>query len=93
MSRYEKFKKEMLDSTLRQNMTVKRTENPVSYIICRLLEKDIADETITQMELADELYVSLSTLKTYFAKCKKNLNKYNIQIIRRNKNKKIQLYF
>ncbi|MBB5335168.1 BglG family transcription antiterminator [Pectinatus brassicae] len=79
-------KKEMLDSTLRQNMTVKRTENPVSYIICRLLEKDIADETITQMELADELYVSLSTLKTYFAKCKKNLNKYNIQIISYKKN-------
>ncbi|WP_196592087.1 BglG family transcription antiterminator [Pectinatus frisingensis] len=59
---------------------------PVEYIICRLLSDDYFDVTVTQTRLADELYVSISTLKMYFNKCKKIFEKYNMKIVHYKKN-------
>lgn len=53
----------------------------VNYIICRLLENTFTDAIITQMDLADEMFIGLSTLKIHFNDVKKQLKKYSVEIV------------
>lgn len=53
----------------------------VNYMICRLLENALEDKSITQMDLADEMFISLSTLKSHLNDVKKRLSQYDITIV------------
>lgn len=52
-----------------------------SYIITKLLFNALNDEQITQMDLADEMFVSLSTLKNDLKEVEKKLAEYDLKII------------
>ena len=74
------------DSLNKESDNSKINIEMADYIICRLLENDYLDKPITQSCLADELYVSISTLKLYFNECKLVLDKHNIKIVNYKKN-------
>lgn len=63
------------------NSNLESPAERVNYIICRLLENALHDKPITQMELADEMFISLSTLKSHLNDVKKRLSKYDITIV------------
>ena len=42
-----------------------------NYILGKLLENTFSNNTITQMDLADEMFIGLSTVKIYFNQVKK----------------------
>jgi len=50
----------------------------ISFIIAELLVNALCDRPITEMELADKMYISLSTLKKYMSDIKKCLDRYGI---------------
>ncbi len=57
------------------------TENErCDFIIGRLLECYLEDAPITQMDLAEEMYIGISTLKTYLSIAKLCLEEYSLQI-------------
>jgi Transcriptional antiterminator len=51
------------------------------FIISRLLECTFSDEAITQMELAEEMFLGLSTLKMQLNNVKEELKKYSLEIV------------
>ncbi len=69
------------DTFVEENNSMEVKVDPVEYIICCLLLNNYLDKAITQTQLADEIYVSISTLKSYFNECKGIFDKYNIKII------------
>lgn len=60
---------------------VSTPEERISYIITKLLFNALNDEQITQMDLADEMFISLSTLKNDIKEVEKKLAKYDLKII------------
>jgi lichenan operon transcriptional antiterminator len=56
-------------------------EERISYIVTRLLLNALNDKQITQMNLAYEMYISLSTLKKDLKEVEKRVAKYNLKII------------
>lgn len=60
---------------------VSTPEERISYIITKLLFNALNDEQITQMDLADEMFISLSTLKNDLKEVEKKLAKYDLKII------------
>lgn len=53
----------------------------VNRIIYRLLENTFSDIAVTQSDLAEELFISLSTLKTHLNEAKEILKKYDLKIV------------
>lgn len=62
----------------------------VNYIICRLLENTFSDTVVTQSDLADEMFISLSTLKSHLNEVKSILERYDLKIVQY-KNKGIKI--
>jgi len=60
---------------------VSTPEERISYIITKLLFNALNDEQITQMDLADEMFISLSTLKNDLKEVERKLAKYDLKII------------
>ena len=58
-----------------------RTEDQQNYIISRFLECCLKNVSVTQMMLADEMYVGLSTVKSYLNNTRKHFDAYNIHIV------------
>lgn len=58
-----------------------RTEDQQNYIISRFLECCLKNVSVTQMMLADEMYVGLSTIKSYLNSTRKHFDAYNIHIV------------
>lgn len=52
-----------------------------NYIISRFLECLLQDTSVTQMSLADEMYVGLSTIKNYLNTTRERLAEYDIKIV------------
>ncbi|MDQ0203965.1 BglG family transcription antiterminator [Pectinatus haikarae] len=63
------------------NINFETSEERVNYIIVKLLENTFSGNSITQMELADELFVSISTLKAHLNDVKKIFSKYDLKIV------------
>lgn len=61
--------------------SLETSEQRVHYILCRLLENTFLDKAITQNNLAEEMFVSLSTLKSHLNKVKTILDKYDLEIV------------
>ena len=57
------------------------TEDRIHYIIQRFLQCALKDTSLTQQELADELYISLSTLKINLKEAVKQLTPYEVGIV------------
>lgn len=53
----------------------------VKYILCSLIEAAFLGEPLKQQKLADDLYISLSTLKTNLRDVKSKLEKYDLSIV------------
>lgn len=51
------------------------------FIICRLLACTFSDETMTQMDLAEEMFLGLSTFKIQLNDVKEQLKRYGLQIV------------
>lgn len=51
-----------------------------NYIISRFLECSLKDTSVTQMTLADEMYVGLSTVKNYLNTTRERFAEYDIKI-------------
>lgn len=56
-------------------------EARIKYIIQYLLNNALKNQSIKQQDLADKLFISLSTLKTHLKEVKGKLKKYNLDII------------
>lgn len=56
-------------------------ENRIDYIKSRLLFNSLRNKPITQQDLADEMFISLSTLKNSLKEVEKMLLKYDLKII------------
>lgn len=81
--RFNKF--EQLD-TAEQNLfqegvsNLETAKQRINYILYRLLENTLNDVSITQNDLAEEMYISLSTLKMHLNEVKDILKKYDLKI-------------
>lgn len=52
----------------------------ISFIIAELLLNSLHGRVVTESELADELFISLSTLKKYMKDIKKSLRRFGVEI-------------
>ena len=81
--RFNKF--EQLD-TAEQNLfqegvsNLETAKQRINYILYRLLENTFKDIVITQNDLAEEMYISLSTLKMHLNEVKDILQKYDLKV-------------
>lgn len=57
------------------------SEARIKYIIQCLLNNALKNQSIKQQDLADKLFIGLSTLKTHLKEVKEKLKKYNLDII------------
>ncbi|WP_231040413.1 BglG family transcription antiterminator [Pectinatus frisingensis] len=53
----------------------------ISFIIARILLNSLHNKVVNQEELADELFLSLSTLKKYLSDIKKSLSRFNLRLV------------
>ena len=53
----------------------------IFFIITKLLTFSLHQKIVNQLELADELFISLSTLKSYWKDIKKSLARFNLQLV------------
>lgn len=53
----------------------------ISFIIARILLNSLHNKIVNQEELAEELFISLSTLKKYLIDIKKSLARFNLELI------------
>ena len=56
-------------------------EEQQNYIISRFLECSLKDMSVTQMTLADEMYVGLSTIKNYLHTTRERFAEYAVKIV------------
>lgn len=63
------------------NINFETSEERINCIIAKLLENTFSEKPITQMDLADMLFVSVSTLKAHLCDAKKILGKYDLKIV------------
>lgn len=77
INNYEKFIN-ILDEHITKTLD---SEARVNYIIQQLLNAALKNQSIKQQDLADELFIGLSTLKANLKEVKEKLKKYNLDII------------
>lgn len=63
-----------------KKISFETSEERVNYIIIQLLKNTFSTEPITQMELADKLYISLSTFKADLNEAKQIFSKYDLDV-------------
>ncbi|NRT74174.1 BglG family transcription antiterminator [Clostridium beijerinckii] len=80
---FNKFEDENVEKDDKHLLEVKVStpEERISYIITKLLLNALNDRQITQMDLAEEMFISLSTLKNDLKEVEKKLAKYDLKII------------
>ncbi len=84
-NRYEAFKdaqsNEGRKGWLKNHIIPSDHNDRISFIIAELLLKSLHERAVTESELADELFISLSTLKKYMKDIKKSLRRFGVEII------------
>lgn len=82
--RYEAFKEaqssEGRKDWLKNHIIPSDHNDRISFIIAELLLNSLHERAITESELADELFISLSTLKKYMKDIKKSLRRFGVEI-------------
>ncbi|MBB5335513.1 BglG family transcription antiterminator [Pectinatus brassicae] len=56
-------------------------DDRINYIIKRIIDNALKNKFFTQQDLADELYISLSTLKITLKEVAKKLEKYELELV------------
>jgi len=83
-NRYETFKdaqsNEGRKDWLKKHIIPSDHNDRISFIIAELLINSLHKKVVTEAELADELFISLSTLKKYMKDIKKSLNRFGVEI-------------
>jgi lichenan operon transcriptional antiterminator len=64
-----------------RNMRTLEEGNLEDVIIGKLLINTLSDTSMFQEELANELYISLSTLKSYFQGVKKKVSRFDLKVV------------
>jgi lichenan operon transcriptional antiterminator len=84
-NRYEAFKdaqsNEGRKGWLKNHIIPSDHNDRISFIIAELLLNSLHERVVTESELADELFISLSTLKKYMKDIKKSLRRFGVEII------------
>ncbi len=65
----------------RKNKLYLDNDNRIKFIVHQLLENALNNKSTKQQDLADELYIGLSTLKANLKEVKLKLQKYNLDIV------------
>lgn len=73
--------KEALEKLLNKKQIYLENEDRIKYIIHQLLRYSLDNKSIKQQDLADELYIGLSTLKSNLKKVKQKLERYDLDIV------------
>ena len=73
--------KQQLFSQNANDCNLENAKQRVNYILYKLLKNTFDDTSITQNDLAEEMYISLSTLKTHLNEVKTILKKYDLKIV------------
>ena len=63
------------------NTNLETAKQRINFILYKLLENTFENVTITQNELSDEMFISLSTLKIHLNNVKEILKKYDLKIM------------
>lgn len=81
---YQAFKDEQFGEGrkdwLKKHIIPSDHNDRISFIIAELLLNALHGKIITEAELADELFISLSTLKKYMKDIKKSLHRFGVEI-------------
>ncbi|WP_036681112.1 PTS sugar transporter subunit IIA [Pelosinus fermentans] len=84
-NRYDAFKdaqsNEGRKGWLKNHIIPSDHNDRISFIIAELLLNSLHERVVTESELADELFISLSTLKKYMKDIKKSLRRFGVEII------------
>lgn len=84
-NRYEAFKdaqsNEGRKGWLKNHIIPSDHNDRISFIIAELLLNSLHERVVTESELADELFISLSTLKKYMKDIKKSLFRFGVEIV------------
>lgn len=76
----EKYLLPLVGTVLGKQIVPSDHNDRITYIISRLLGLALQQRSLNQWELADELYVSVSTLKGYWHEIKASLQRFDLQL-------------
>ncbi|SEI81581.1 lichenan operon transcriptional antiterminator [Propionispira arboris] len=83
--RYQAFKNRQVNENRRDRLVnhiiPSNPNDRISFIIAELLMNSLHQKIITESEMADKLYISLSTLKKYLKDIKKSLKRFGLEIM------------
>lgn len=83
-ARYRQFKRDVIDAgrgaQLNDHIIPSDHNDRIAFIIAKLLTHSLQRRAVNQLELADTLFISLSTLKKYLKEIKKSLRRFGLEI-------------
>lgn len=77
----EQYNIDIYNSYTGDNIVPSDYNDRISFIIARILLNSLHNKVVNQEELAEELFISLSTLKKYLSDIKKSLARFNLELI------------
>lgn len=77
----EQYNLDIYNSYTGDNIVPSDYNDRISFIIARILLNSLHNKVVNQEELAEELFISLSTLKKYLSDIKKSLARFNLELI------------
>lgn len=77
----EKYNLDTFNNYTGDNIVPSDYNDRISFIIARILLNSLHNKIVNQEELAEELFISLSTLKKYLSDIKKSLARFNLELI------------
>jgi lichenan operon transcriptional antiterminator len=85
VEKYQEFKNNFLNCTksdyVMDQIVPTDHNDRIFFIITKLLTFSLHQKVVNQLELADELFISLSTLKSYWKDIKKSLSRFELQLV------------
>ena len=80
-ARYRAFRTLQLQGGEQQYIIPSDHSEKISFIIAELLVNALCNRPVTETELADRMYISVSTLKKYMPDIKRCLDRYGIRFV------------
>lgn len=77
----EQYNLDIYNSYTGDNIVPSDYNDRISFIVARILLNSLHNKVVNQEELAEELFISLSTLKKYLSDIKKSLARFNLELI------------
>lgn len=77
---YEAFRRTLMDDYAGAHIVPQENSDRVSFIIAHILLNSLHKKVVLQEALADELFISLSTLKKYLSEIKRSLARFELTL-------------